>query len=170
MKYVKQGMVFSVVIFVSLFLVATGHTEGQGIPDHPHLFPYTKVLGDDYHLRLVVDHAESEILLVFEDISEKAVRVMPLKNLAAEVIFSGGDTKKVEFKAVKKKDKRTHRDAHPVTMLGKRKAGQFSYRAEWIKDSLNFDLIISFPFQGKDYKFVFDYSTGGHMFPYHMGR
>jgi hypothetical protein len=121
-------------------------------------------------LRLVVDHAESEMLLIFEDISEKAVRIMPLKKIAAEVIFSGGDTKKVEFKAVKKKGKRSHRDAHPVSRLGKRRAGLFVYRADWIKDSLDFDLIISFPFQGKDYKFVFDYSTGGHMFPYHMGR
>lgn len=170
MKYAKQILVFSVLIFVSFFLVANGHTEGQGIPDHRHSFPYTKVLGEDYHLRLVVDHAESEILLIFEDISEKAVRIMPLKKLAAEVIFTGGDTKKVEFKAVKKKDKRSHRDAHPVYRLSKRRAGQFAYRADWVKDSLDFDLIVSFPFQGKDYKLVFDYSTGGHMFPYHMGR
>ena len=170
MKNVKQALVFSVLTVVSFFLVATGHAEEPGIIDHPHAFPYTKVLGEDYHLRLVVDHAESEILLIFEDISEKAVRIMPLKKLSAEVLFAGGKTKKVEFKAVKAKSKRSHPDAHPVYRLSKRRAGKFAYRADWIKDSLDFDLIVSFPFQGKDYKFVFDYSTGGHMFPYHMGR
>jgi hypothetical protein len=164
-------MVISLLTTLCFLISSNGFAEEQGITGHPHFFPYTKVLADDYHLRLVVDHGESEMQLIFEDISEKAVRIMPLKTISAEVLFPGGDTKMVEFKAVKNKKKRTsHRDSHPVSRLTKRKAGTFSSNASWLNDSLDFDLIVTFPFQGKDYKFVFDYSTGGHLFPYHMRR
>ena len=171
MQFTKRTVVISLLTTVCLFLTSPGFANEQSITDHPHFFPYTKVLAGDYHLRLVVDHSESEMLLVFEDISEKAVKIMPLKTISAEVLLPGGESKMVKFKAVKDKKKRTsHRDAHPVLRLTKRKAGTFSSNASWLNDSPDFDLIVTFPFQGKDYKFVFNYSTGGHMFPYHMRR
>lgn len=171
MKLLEYTVKISILtIILGIFFNHPGFAAVQTIDDHPHFYPYTKVLAEDYHLRLLVDHAESEIMLIFEDITEKAVRIMPLKTISAEVIFPGGDTKIVEFKAEKYKRESTRRDAHPILMLDKRRAGTFVCKADWIKDTPDFDLIVTFPFQGKEYKFVFDYSTGGDMYPYHMMR
>jgi len=170
MKSVKSIGIILMLTILGSFFNSTGFAAEQTITDHPHFYPYTKVLAEDYHLRLLVDHAESEIMFIFEDITEKAVRIMPLKTISAEILFPGGETKMVELKAEKDERKGTHRDAHPVLRLSRRKAGTFVYKADWIKDSTDFGLIVTFPFQGKDYKFVFDYSTGGDMYPYHMMR
>jgi len=171
MKLLEYTVKISILtIILGILFKPPGFAAAETIDDHPHFYPYTKVLAEDYHLRLLVDHAESEIMLIFEDITENAVRIMPLKTIAAEVLFPGGETKMVEFKAEKNERKGTHRDAHPVLRLNRRKAGTFVYKADWIKDSPDFSLIVTFPFQGKDYKFVFDYSTGGDMYPYHMMR
>lgn len=167
---IKPMMVFLLAVILSI-QVGIGQAETRGdIPDHPHRYPYTKMLGDDYHLRLIVDRDKGRIQLVFEDVSEKAVRIMPLKTIDAEVIFEGGKRREIQFKAVKKHDQWTHGDAHPVFRLVNRRAGLYVYGADWIREAVDFDLIVSFPFQGEDYKFVFDYSTGGHMFREHMGR
>lgn len=169
MRCAKKLLFLGMIASIILFAASNGQAGPLGdVPDHPHMFPYTKVLAEDYHLRMIVDHQESEIMLVFEDISEKAVQIMPLKTIDAEVIFAGGDRREFQLKAIDENDVRTHRDAHPVLRLDKRRAGRFVYRADWIKEALDFDLIVSFPFKGKDYKFVFDYSTGGNMFPHHM--
>lgn len=169
MKFTKQGIIISVVTTLFLFLSSGGFAMEQSIDEHPHFFPYTKVLAEEYHLRLAVDHSDSKMMLIFEDISEKAVRVVSLKTIRGEVLLPGGDTRMVEFKAVKGKSKRTRRDPL-ISSLSKRKAGRFEVTADWIKTTPDFDLIASFPFKGKDYKFVFNYTTGGHMFPFHMMR
>ena len=42
---------------------------------HTHKYPFTEVMGD-YHVRLDVDHANEEMLLIFEDISERKVKLL----------------------------------------------------------------------------------------------
>lgn len=159
----------SLIAALCLLLPAVSFAAEQTVTDHPHYYPYTKVLADEYHLRLDVDHNDSTLTLIFEDISEKAVRLVNFKKIDGEVILPGGATRQVELKAVKKGSKRTRRDPL-ITSLGKRKAGRFEVTADWIREITDFDLVVSFPFEGKDYKFVFEYSTRGHMYPYHMMR
>jgi hypothetical protein len=159
-------------IFMAILFIAAGAGQAAtrgGIPDHPHLFPYTKVLGEKYHIRLIVDHTEGEMILLFEDISEFAVEIMPLKTIAGELILPGGERRAIEFKAVKDDTAWTHGDPHPVLRLSKRKAGKFLYRADEVKELRDFDLIVSFPFKDKDYKFVFEYSAGD-MYPGHRRK
>lgn len=158
---------FLAIVFLSVSSVSFAAEET--ITDHPHFYPYTKVLADEYHLRLDVDPNDSKLALIFEDISEKAVRLVTFKTIDAEVLLPGGETRKVELRAVEKESRRTRRDPL-VFSFGKRKAGRFEVKADWIRTTPDFDLIVSFPFEGKDYKFVFEYSTGGHMYPYHMRR
>ena len=124
-KLIKNAVIISVSTAMGLFLSGNGFAMEQTISDHPHFFPYTKVLADEYHLRLDVDHPDGKMYLIFEDISEKAVRIMPLKNVAGEVLLPGGKTMVVEFKAVKQgKSTRTRRDPL-IFSLKKRKAGRF---------------------------------------------
>jgi hypothetical protein len=165
MKF-KLSLFLSFIAVLGLLASSNAFALEQTVTDHPHYYPYTKVLADEYHLRLVVDHNESKLALVFADISEKAVRLVSFKSIDGEVVLPGGETKKVKLTAVKKESKRTRREPL-ISRLGKRRAGEFEVVADWIRTTPNFDLIISFPFEGKDYKFVFEYITGGHMLPYH---
>lgn len=166
MKF-KLSLFLSFLAVLGLLVSSNSFALEQTITDHPHYYPYTKVLADEYHLRLVVDHNESKLALVFADISEKAVKLVTLKSIDGEIVLPGGETKEVKLTAVKEKDMRSRRDPL-ISRLGKRKAGVFEYKADWIKSATELDLIVSFPFEGKDYKFVFEYSTGGRMFPHHM--
>jgi hypothetical protein len=165
MKY-RCGIAFSLAI-IALSFSAVSIAAEENIAKHSHFYPYTEVLAGEYHLRLDVDHNEKKMALIFEDISEKAVRLVTFNVIDGEVIFPGGETQPVKLRAVKEESKRTRRDPL-VDTLAKRKAGRFEAAADWLREATDFDLIVSFPFEGKDYKFVFKYSTGGHMYPYHM--
>lgn len=165
----KINLAVSFLATLFLLLSSASFAAEQTLTDHPHFYPYTKVLADEYHLRLDVDQNDSKLALIFEDVSEKAVRLVGFKTIEGEVILPGGETRKVELKAVSEKSKRTRRDPL-ISRLGKRKAGRFEVTADWIGVTPDFNLIVSFPFEGKDYKFVFEYSTRGHMYPYHMMR
>jgi hypothetical protein len=165
MKF-KLSLFLSFIAVLGLLVSSNSHALAQTVTDNTHYFAYTKHLADEYHLRLVVDHNESKLALVFADISEKAVRLVSFKSIEGEVVLPGGETKKVKLTPVKEKSKRTKRDPL-VTRLGKRKAGTFEVVADWIRTTPNFALIVSFPFEGKDYKFVFEYAVGSQMLPHH---
>jgi len=165
MKF-KLSLFLSFIAVLGLLVSSNSFALEQTVTDHPHYYPYTKVLADEYHLRLVVDHNESKMALVFEDISERAVRLVSFKSIDGEVVLPGGETKEVKLTAVKKESKSGRRDPL-IFNLVRRKAGEFEVVADWIRTTANFDLIVSFPFEGKDYKFVFEYTSGGHMSPQH---
>ena len=165
MKF-KLSLFLSFIAVLGLLVSSNSFALEQTVTDHPHYYPYTQVLADEYHLRLVVDHNESKLALVFADISEKAVRLVSFKSIDGEVVLPGGETKEVKLTAVKEESKRTRRDPL-ISRLGKRKAGTFEVVADWIRSTPNFALIVSFPFEGKDYKFVFEYTIGRQMLPHH---
>jgi hypothetical protein len=167
MKSTSTSLVFSLAALLLCFSSGSLAAE-ETISDHPHYYPYTKVLADEYHLRLDVDHNEKKMALIFEDISEKAVRLVTFNTIDGEVILPGGESRKVKLTAVKEESKRTRRDPL-VTTFGKRKAGRFEAEADWLRTATDFDLIVTFPFADKDYKFVFEYATSGP-YPYHMRR
>lgn len=135
-----------------------------GTPDHIHIFPYTKVLDEDYYIQMIVEHREDELWLVFEDTSARAVRILPLKTIRAELIFEGGERLEIEFKAVADGHQWTHGRAHPILRLGTIMAGKYVYQADWVKEAGKFDLIVSFPFKDTQYRFAFEYSIGGQMY------
>ena len=165
MKY-KFSLFLSSIAVLGLLASSNSFALEQTVPDNSHYYPNTKHLADEYHLRLDVDHNESKLTLVFADISEKAVRLVTFKSIDGEVILPGGKTKKVKLTAVKKKSNRTKRESL-VSRLHKRKAGEFEVVADWIRTTPHFDLIVSFPFEDKDYKFVFEYTIRGNKLPHH---
>ena len=165
MKY-KLSLFLSFIALLGLLAASNSFALEQTVTDGTHYYPYTKHLADEYHLRLDVDHNESKLTLVFADISEKAVRLVKFKSIDGEVILPGGETKKVKLTAVKKESKSGRRDPL-IFNLTRRKAGKFELVADWIRTTPNFDLIVSFPFEGKDYKFVFEYTIGDHALPHH---
>jgi hypothetical protein len=165
MKF-KLSLFLSFIAVLGLLASSNSFALAQTVTDNSHYYPYTKHLADDYHLRLDVHHNESKLALVFADVSEKAVRLVSFKSIDGEVILPGGETKKVKLTAVNKKSYRTKREPL-VSRLVKRKAGEYEVVADWIRTTPNFSLVVSFPFEGKDYKFVFEYTIGRQILPHH---
>jgi len=165
MKF-KLSLFLSFIAVLGLLVSSNSFALEQTVTDNSHDYPYTRHLADEYHLRLVVDHNESKLALVFADISEKAVRLVKFKSIDGEVVLPSGETKKVKLTAVKKKSYKTRRESL-VSRIVKRKAGTFEFVADWIRTTPNFALIVSFPFEGKDHKFIFDYTIGRQLLPHH---
>ena len=165
MKF-KLSLFLSFIAVLGLLVSSNSFALEQTAPDNSHYYPNTKHLAYEYHLRLDVDHNESKLALVFADVSEKAVRLVSFKSIEGEVVLPGGETKKVKLTAVKKKSYRTKKETL-VSRLHKRKAGEFEVVADWIRTTPNFALVVSFPFEGKDYKFVFEYTIGSQKLPHH---
>ena len=151
---------FTAVMFLAAIIFGYGHASAEisNVPaDHSHYYPFTQNLADKYHVRLAVDHESGKMMLVFEDVTENEVRLIRVKTIKAEVIFADGKIEETIFRVNKKFPRSTHRDAHPIKQLKKRKAGTFVYRADWIKSTPQFDLKVSFPFKKSVYDFVFNY-------------
>lgn len=123
------------------------------VPPHPHYYPFTEVLGEKYHVRLLVDHQTGEVALVFEDISEKPIKLLRLRRIKGKAMLPDGTVKEEIFRAVKVFDHShwTHRRAHPTFRSKKRWAGNFTNSAEWVKRTPKFKLQVAFPFQGSDH-------------------
>lgn len=135
---------------------------------HPHDYPFTEVIGD-YHLRLVVDHADGEMALVFEDISEKPIKLVGFQRIKGEVTLPDGTVKEEIFRAVKTSTHSrhwTHKRAHPVVSK-KRLVGIFTAGPEWIKTTPKFALEVIVPFKGRDYQLAFQYEAPAGKVPYH---
>jgi len=152
---------FKLILVISLSVFLFGCAEKTTvdhslIPEHPHYYPYTKNLAEEYHVRLEVDHNGEKMALLFEDISENKVRLLKVKTINAIVVLPHGKTEKAIFKAVKKTFRSKHK-SHPIRQLKKRRAGVFVYRGNWIATTSQFDVEVTFPFKGKEYNFVFNY-------------
>lgn len=122
---------------------------------HPHDYPFTVVLRD-YHVRLVVDHAAGKMTLIFEDISEEPLKPIRLEKIFGKVTLPDGRVIKETFRAQYESRRAQFRN-HPV--------GSFTARAEWIKATPKFELVVTFFFRGKDYEFTFNYEVPGGKIP-----
>jgi hypothetical protein len=145
---------------------ASGVKQPTEPPPHAHLLPFTQVLGE-YHLRLVVDHSDKEMTLVFEDMSEKPVRPVRFQTINATVVLPDGTEKKAVFRAVDQSvhAHATHRSPHPVLRF--QKFGIFTAKAEWLEATPKFTLDVVVPIEGQDHRLTFNYEAPGGKIPYH---
>jgi hypothetical protein len=118
---------------------------------HPHAYPFTVVLRD-YHVRLVVDHATGKMTLIFEDISEEPVNPISARKIFGIVTLPGGRVIKETLRAQYRSFRERARE-HPV--------GYFTARAEWIKTTPKFELVVTFFFRGRNYELTFNYEVPG---------
>ena len=137
-------------------------------PPHSHNYPFTEVLGKAHHVRLIVNHAQGEMALLFEDISEKPVKIIRAQKIIGEVELPDSTVKKEIFRSVNvlHKGHWTRKRAR-AARLKKRLAGDFVARGEWIKTTPQFDLRAMVPFQGTDYNLTFQYKVPGGSIPFH---
>jgi len=88
----KFGFLIIVMAF-SLSLIpgctSGGKKEAIHYPPHTHKYPFTQTMGD-YHVRLDVDHTNEKMLLIFEDISERPVKLVNLRSIRGEIITPDG--------------------------------------------------------------------------------
>jgi len=161
-------MVTGRTILIPILLLLLGQAcatkeEAQMIqpPPHTHYHPFTAVIGD-YHVRLVVDHREGELTLIYEDISEKPVKVVSSRSIEGKVLLPDGTIKNVTFHAVKVHWGRQRR--YPPT---RRLAGTFHAEAEWIKTTPKFELVAELPLKGAHYERTFEYEVPGGKIRFH---
>ncbi len=130
---------------------------------HSHYYPFTQVMGD-YHLRLVVDHADGEMALVFEDIAERPVKPVELDRIEGKVTFPDGTVKDETFRPRTIPGKRYFR--HRYGSVSRRR-GIYTALGDWIKTAPRFSLDVVVPFKGEDHKLTFQYEAPGGEVPYH---
>lgn len=155
-------IIFSTLFIFNLSCVSGKKDDTTHLHPHKHEFPFTKVMGD-YHLRLEVDHANKEMMLIFEDIKERPISLVDIREIEGEVIFNDGTTKKVVFypeEPIMKKH------------ITHRLAGTYIEHGEWIRYTPAFKLHINFHFEDKNYDFTYDYKAPGGKIeiPYHRGE
>lgn len=156
-------------ILITLGCATANKVKETHVPPHSHYYPFTEGLGEKYHVRLLVDHQTGEAALVFEDISEKPIKLLRLRSIKGKALLPDGTVKEEMFWAVKGLDHShwTHRRAHPVFRSKKRRTGTFTTSAEWIKTTPKFKLQVAFPFKGSDHELTFRYEVPGGKIPFH---
>ena len=156
-----QGIrLFLILLLCTASLACRAPQPQYGVqpPPHPHELPFTQPL-NGYHVRLEVDHLEEEMALIFEDISEKPVRLLRLTDIEGEVVLPDGTKEEVTFRAPGKVPYHKY--------LRRQLAGVYVARAEWLKTMPVFVLHVAIPLKGRDYLLTFDYQVSGGRIPFH---
>jgi hypothetical protein len=148
-----------------LFLLAPGcatKEKPQVVqpPPHSHYYPFTQVIGD-YHVRLMVNHSKGELTLIYEDISERPVKIVHSRRIKAKAILPDGTIKDVRFYTSRVPWGPRPRHYHPSQRL----AGIYYARAEWVKSSPKFELTAELPLEGEYYERTFRYEVPGGEIP-----
>lgn len=121
---------------------------------HEHKHPFTEVIGD-YHLRLVVDHDEGKMALLFEDIKEEPARLVHLEWIYGRVLLPDGAVKDVYFKPTRPmRHKFIHKHHRHMRF---RLAGTYVVQTDWLKSNPRFELQVPLLFKGKEYKLIYNY-------------
>ena len=157
-----------ILIFLIVFIITgcAGKNMEKATPfsPHSHYYPFTEVL-EDYHVRLVVDHTEGVMILVFEDISERPIKAVRLQRIKGNAILPDGKVIKETFRA--KKPLGTSGRPRGSKFYFGRSVGKFNNQAEWVKTTPKFDLKVTFPFRGTDRELAFNYEVYGGKIPSH---
>ena len=156
------------VVFMGLGCASEQKAPLTPIPPHTHAYPFTEVLGEKHHVRLLVDHTIGEMALIFEDISENPIKLIRLQRIRAKAIFPDGEVKDEIFRSVKDFHRKhwTHRRTHGLRSK-KRLTGRFIAKAEWIKTTPQMNLKVVIPFEGQNYPLNFQYKAPGGKIPFH---
>jgi hypothetical protein len=161
----------SILIVFSLLFLALGCTpraKEQMVqpPPHSHYFPFTEVIGD-YYLRLIVDHVDGDMALVFEDFLERPAKLVKCRGIHGKVTLPDGSVKDVVFKSHTSLAEKylgryyTRRSTMP------RQCGIFTTWGEWIKTAAAFTLEVTVPLEGERYQRTFEYKAPVGGKPYH---
>ena len=133
---------------------------------HPHYYPFTEVIGD-YHLRLIVDHHDGNMALVFEDFKEQPLKPVDYNMIKGRITFPDNTVKEEIFLSETELCNRYCRRYYSRKYGYPRQRGIFSAQGDWIKTTPKFTLEATVPFKGKDYQLTFEYEAPGGKIPYH---
>ena len=164
----KMNMLLSFfLVFFAVGCASQAEREVHEPLPHSHYYPFTEVIGD-YHLRLIVDHADGDMALVFEDFAERPVKPVEFDNIEGKVTFPDGRVQEETFRARTNPGEK-YRRRYYSRKYGSmpRQRGIFTARGEWIKSTPKFTLEVAVPFKAKDYQLTFQYETPGGKVPYH---
>lgn len=155
------------VLFLALGCAPEAKRKVTEPPPHSHYYPFTEVIGD-YHLRLIVDHADGDMALVFEDFAERPVEPVTYESLEGIVTFPDGTAQRETFRARTSPGEK-YRRGYYSRKYGSmpRQQGIFTARGEWIKTTPSFTLEITVPFMGQRHHLTFEYEAPSGKVPYH---
>lgn len=133
---------------------------------HSHYYPFTKIIGD-YHLRLIVDHADGDMALVFEDFAERPIEAVDCGSIQGKVTFPDGRVEEVTFRSHTNPAEKYRRRYYTRRSTMPRECGIFTAKGEWIKTTPAFALEVTAPLMGALHQRTFEYEAPGGQVPYH---
>lgn len=164
----KMGMLMSCVLLVFAWSCASEARRGvyEPIP-HSHYFPFTEVIGH-YHLRLIVDHADGDMALVFEDFAERPIKAVECRSIQGKVTLPDGRVEEATFHSHTDPGEK-YRRRYYSRKYGSmpRQCGIFTAGGEWIKTTPVFTLEVTVPLMGERHQRTFEYEAPGGEVPYH---
>lgn len=167
MKKQMSMLIFFFVLFLALGCAPRGKREVTEPPPHSHYYPFTEVIGD-YHLRLIVNHADGDMALVFEDFAERPIKAVECRSIQGKVTLPDGKVEEVTFRAHTspgEKYRRTYYSRKYGSMP--RQCGIFTAGGEWIKTTPAFTLEVTVPLIEESHQRTFEYEAPGGGVPYH---
>jgi len=155
------------IILISIVFIFSGSSwaseRSASVKAHSHYYPSTEVLGENYHVRLVVDQSKGEAALIFEDINENPIDLIRAKRLKAQVILPDGTVKEDFFRILNRgsdQRRRSHKRSQ-VYWVKRPLSGKFLTTSDWIKSTPEFELKLMIPVKGENYPVNFSYKVEG---------
>jgi len=121
----------------------------------------------EYHLRLIVDHHEGNMALVFEDYAEQPAKPVIFRSIKGKITLPDNTIKEQTFLSDTEICNRYCRRYYSRKYGFPKQRGVFTSEAEWIKTTPKFTLDVDLNFKGKDYHLTFRYEIPGGSIPYH---
>jgi hypothetical protein len=166
----KKQMSMLISFFVLFLALGCAPGEKRQVTEplpHSHYFPFTQAIGD-YHLRLIVDHADGNMALVFEDFAERPSKVAKCTSIQGKATLPDGRVEELTFRAhTTPGEKLRHRHYTRRSTMPPRECGIFTAEGEWIKKTPAFTLEVTVPLMGERHERTFVYEAPGGEVPYH---
>lgn len=166
MKGTRNVLMPFLVLFLVLGCAPRGKQQMVQPTPHSHYYPFTEVIGD-YHLRLIVDHADGDMALVFEDFRERPTKPVKCRSIHGKVTFPDGRVEEVVFKSHTSFAEKHRGRYYTRRSTMPKECGIFTERGEWIKTAAAFTLEVTVPLKGERYQRTFEYEAPGSEVPYH---
>lgn len=166
MKKQMSMLIFFFVLFLALGCAPGKKRQVAEPPPHSHYFPFTQVIGD-YHLRLIVDHADGDMALVFEDFAERPIKPVECTSIQGKATLPDGRVEELRFRADTTHGKKFRHRYYTRRSTMPRECGIFTAKGEWIKKTPAFTLEVIVPLMGERHERTFKYEAPGGEVPYH---
>ncbi len=166
MKSGANMLIAFVVLFLALGCAPRAKEEMVQPPPHSHYFPFTEVIGD-YHLRLIVDHADGDMALVFEDFRERPTKPVKCHSIQGKVTLPDGSVEEVVFESHTSLAEKHRGRYYTRRSTMPRECGIFTTRGESIKTAAAFTLEVEVPLSGERYQRTFEYEAPSSGAPSH---